>query len=197
MPCWKSPSLFRHCSYKKNLSYKIYVLYLSILITTPFNFSVLLYSFKGWWDRGCPRPARSGFTKCYTYAFVLFSVTILSPLGLQCKYLRCGNNIVSVRGNTEWVISWWCVIGQTLIAAVILSIGGRSYSDEHCFLSILSCLSLRLLYDAPHFIRHLWLFSSYCMFARKAKSLSKTAGLKMKYRMAAGYVFLCWEALPW
>lgn len=100
MPCWKSPSLFRHCSYKKKLSYKIYVLYLSILITTPFNFSVLLYSFKGWWDRGCPRPARSGFTKCYTYAFVLFSVTILSPLGLQCKYLRCGNNIVSVRGNT-------------------------------------------------------------------------------------------------
>lgn len=121
-----------------------------------------------------------------------------------CHLWACNANISGVEiilflwGEIrEWVISWWCVIGQTLIAAVILSIGGRSYSDEHCFLSILSRLSLRLLYDAPHFIRHLWLFSSYCMFARKAKSLSKTAGLKMKYRMAAGYVFLCWEALPW
>lgn len=99
MPCWKSPSLFRHCSYEKKMSYKIYVLYLTILTTIPFNFLVPLHSFKGQWDRGCPRPANSGFTKCCICVFILFSVTILSPVGLQCKYFRCGNNIVSVRGN--------------------------------------------------------------------------------------------------
>lgn len=98
MPRWKSPSLFRHCSYQKK-SYKIYVLYLSILTTTPFNFLVPLYSFKGRWDRGCLRPANSGFTKCYTCVFALFPVTILSSVGLQCKYFKCRNNVASLRGN--------------------------------------------------------------------------------------------------